>query len=123
MILHELDEAHGILMIRPEGRLESADFEKLAAVVDPYIEQHGGLRSLMVEAESFPGWSDFGALVSHLKFVRGHHRKIARFAAVSDGGFLKIMPEIARHFVEAELRYFDTSKKTTALAWLKGTTV
>lgn len=85
MIRHELDESSGILAIRPEGRLESADFEKLAAVVDPYIEKHGGLRGLMVEAVSFPGWSDFGALVSHLKFVRGHHQKVARVAAVSDG--------------------------------------
>ena len=120
MIRHELDEASGILVIRPEGRLESKDFEKLAAVVDPHIEKHGGLRGLMVEAPSFPGWSDFGALVSHMKFVRGHHRKIARIAAVSDDGVMKIAPQIAGHFVQAELRYFDSSKRDAALAWLKG---
>jgi len=119
MIQHELDESSGILVIQPDGRLESGDFEKLAAVVDPYIEKHGGLRGLMVEAASFPGWSDFGALVSHLKFVRGHHQKVARVAAVSDGGVMKIAPQIAGHFVQAEVRYFDSSKRAAALEWLK----
>jgi hypothetical protein len=49
----------------------------------------------MIYTKSFPGWENFGAFVSHIKFVGGHHRKIERIAAVTDSGFLKVMPSIA----------------------------
>ncbi len=49
----------------------------------------------MICAKTFPGWESFGALVSHLRFVKIHHRKIARIAAVTDSELLKIMPHIA----------------------------
>jgi len=41
----------------------------------------------MILSETFPRWSDFGALVSHLKFARAHHEKIERVAAVADSKF------------------------------------
>ena len=58
----------------------------------------------MVDAPSFPGWASFGALIEHLKFVRGHHRNIDRVAAVTDSGFLSIAAKIADHFVHPEIR-------------------
>lgn len=74
MLTHELLRDIGILLIRPEGPIHSGDFESVAKVVDPYIEQTGGLRGVMIEAASFPGWDSFAALVSHLRFVLDHHR-------------------------------------------------
>ena len=41
MIEHTLDKAHSILYVRPQSKLEQADFEQLAATVDPHIEQRG----------------------------------------------------------------------------------
>ncbi len=80
MIRHELREDDGILIVSPEASLTSEDFISLARDVDPYIERKGGLAGLLIESESFPGWRDFGALISHLRFVRDHHRKIRRVA-------------------------------------------
>jgi hypothetical protein len=74
----------------------------------------------MIDAGSFPGWKDFAALVAHLKFVKDHHRKIEKIAAVSDSSVLTIAPKIASHFVQADVRHFAHSQMEEALAWLRG---
>ena len=76
----------------------------------------------MIDAESFPGWANFAALVAHLRFVRDHHRKIERIAAVSDSTVLTVAPKIASHFVQADLRHFSHDQREAALAWLCGET-
>ena len=100
--------------------MESSDFERLAEKVDPFIEEKGKLNGLMIFAESFPGWNDFAALVSHLKFVKDHHQSIERVAAVTDSGFLSILPRVARHFIRAEIKHFDCRDKKHAQVWLRG---
>ena len=120
MIQHELLREQGILILKPQGALRAEDFTALAAVVDPYIEQHGELKGLMIDAPAFPGWEDFAALVSHLRFVRDHHRKIKRIAIVSDSKLLALGPKIAGHFVSAELRNFATAERAAALKWIEG---
>ena len=55
---------------------------------------------MMVHAEFFPGWADFAALLSHLKFVRDHQSKIEKVAAASDIGYLRIIPSVVSHFVK-----------------------
>jgi len=118
MISHELLRERGILIVIPEGPLEKTDFEALAREVDPYIEAQGKLNGLLISAMSFPGWKDFAALVSHLRFVKNHHQKIRKVAAVTDSGFLSILPHIANHFVAAEVKHFDYGDKDGALRWL-----
>jgi hypothetical protein len=119
MVNHDLMAADGILVIRPESSLEAADFQRIAQEVDPYIEANGKLHGLMIEAAGFPGWKDFAALIAHLRFVREHHRKIERLAAVSDSAFLTIAPAIASHFVKAEVRHFAAAQREEALHWLR----
>ena len=118
MIHHELLHKQGILVVTPQGPLEKADFAMLAKKVDPFIAAKGQLNGLMIYVESFPGWSDFAALVSHLKFVKEHERYIAKVAAVTDSSFLSILPHIANHFIGAQVRHFDYSNKQNALTWL-----
>ena len=118
MIKSELLKDKGVLIVSPVGPLAASDFEHLAQEVDPYIEQNGRLHGLMVQAESFPGWADFAALLSHLKFVKDHHSKIERVAAGSDNGFLRIIPSLASHFVKAEVKHFNYNDKDKALEWL-----
>jgi 6-phosphogluconolactonase len=120
VIEYELLPDSGVVIVTPITPLEKADFEKLAQAVDPLIESQGQLNGLMILAKDFPGWKDFGGLVSHLKFVRGHHEHIQKVAAVTDSGFLSILPLVASHFISAEVRHFDYSDKEKALAWLAG---
>ncbi|MBE0626171.1 MAG: STAS/SEC14 domain-containing protein [Burkholderiales bacterium] len=118
MIQYELLREQGILILRPEAALQSEDFAAVAKLVDPYIESHGDLRGLMIDAPSFPGWENFAALLSHLRFVRDHHRRIRRVAVVSDDPLLGVAPKIAGHFLSAELKTFAAMERAAALAWL-----
>ena len=119
MLNYELNRAGSILILKPIGPLESTDFEKLAREVDPYIIEKGTLNGLMIYAKSFPGWDNFAAFVSHIKFVKNHHQKIKKVAAVTGSSFLSIMPKVANHFIQAEVRHFDYDDKDAALNWLK----
>ena len=120
MLQHELLRERGILILKPEGALRAEDFTALAAAVDPYIEQRGELAGLMIDAPAFPGWENFAALLSHLRFVRDHHRRIRRIAVVSDSTLLAVGPRIASHFVNADVRPFGTAERADALAWIEG---
>ena len=119
MVNHELLRDEGILIIRPEGSLQASDFQKIAQEIDPYIESHGKLHGVMIDAPAFPGWKDFAALLAHFNFVKGHHQKIDKIAAVSDSSFLTIAPQIASHFIQADIRHFAHSEFDNALAWLR----
>ena len=76
MIKAEIDKTKGILHARPSGPLEAADFDRLAALADPYIAQKGELAGLLIEVKEFPGWKNLAGMVKHFRFVRNHHRKI-----------------------------------------------
>lgn len=65
------------------------------------------------------GFPDFAAFLSHMKFVKNHHQKIKKIAAVTGSSFLSIMPQVANHFIQAEVRHFDYDDKDAALNWLK----
>ncbi len=119
MIQHELNEDDGILIVAPQGPLEAEDFQALTAEVDPFIESTGGLRGLLIEAEAFPGWDGFSGLTAHLRFVRDHHRLIRRVAVVSDSPILSHLPQLAKHFVAAEVRHFPRTEWSGALDWLR----
>ena len=94
-----------MLVVTPEGPLEATDFQVLAQAVDPYIKEKGKLNGLMIYVESFPG--------------KNHHQNIRKVAAVTDSGFLSILPHVADHFVHADVRHFDYRDRESALDWLK----
>lgn len=114
----ELLEDSGILILHPHGKLEAGDFQRLGEAVDPYIAKAGGLKGLMIEASSFPGWDDFSALTSHVRFVKDHQAKIRRVAFVSDAKLFAAVPKIAAVFLSAEVRRFAASERDQALLWL-----
>ena len=119
MIKFVLLKDSGVLIVQPQAALSADDFRTMARTVDPFIEEHGKLTGLMIEAPSFPGWDSFGALIEHMKFVRDHHRNIDRVAAVTDSEFLTIAPKIAEHFAHPEIRTFGGGERDRALAWLR----
>lgn len=120
MLRHELLQDKGILVLHPEGALQSADFEGIGREVDPWIERNGKLAGLMIEAAKFPGWDNFASLVSHLRFVRGHQANIKRIAMVSDSPLLSIGPRIGKVFLSAEVKTFPAAERAQALAWIEG---
>jgi hypothetical protein len=119
MINYELLHDEGILVLHPEGPLEAADFTSLASQVNVYLEGHGKLCGVLIHAKSFPGWKDFGALLAHLRFLKEHLRRIEKVAVVADGVLANIMPNIANHFVHAQVQHFDFTREDAAWDWLR----
>jgi hypothetical protein len=118
MIEPELFRDEGVLTLFPKGALTETDFAEVAALVDPYIEANGRLRGIMIRAAQFPGWENFAALVSHIRFVREHEKHIARVAVCTDSPLLELMPALATQFVSAEVRTFAFGDHNEAFAWL-----
>ena len=121
MIEAELDREAGVLTVEPRGRLEDTDFERLRLLVDPYIEQQGPLRGVLIFSPDFPGWEDFGAMLSQLRFIDNHQEKVARVAAVGDSVLMSLLPRLADWFVDAEVRGFDYNERDIAEGWLYDT--
>jgi hypothetical protein len=119
MINAQLLRDEGILVVSPADKLDTNDFERLRLLTDPYIEKHGDLNGLLIDAESFFGWEDFSSMLSHIRFVRNYHEKIERVAAVTDNGFLAILPKVADYFVAAEVRHYDYQERDEAMNWLR----
>ena len=118
MIEHTLDKSHSILYVRPKSKLEPGDFVQLAKTVDPYIEERGDLAGLIIEATAFPGWESLGAMVSHFRFVRDHHKHIKRIGVVTDSAMGNVAEHLASHFVAAEIRRFPAGELEAAEQWV-----
>jgi len=50
--------------------------------------------------------------------VKDHQKKVKRIAFVADQALLSILPSIATHFVEAEVKHFDLDQLAEAEAWI-----
>ena len=118
MVNVEFDEKNGVAILAPTEQLHSDDFAKLAEMVDPYITEHGQLKGLIIYTQNFPGWDDFSALMTHMRFVNNHHRHIEKVALVSDATILDFTAKIANHFVNAEIASFDFNALDDAKAWI-----
>ena len=118
MIDFHLDPATAVLTVHPESALQKSDFVALADAVDPQIDQHGDLAGLIIEAPHFPGWDSFGALVTHLRFVRDHHKHVKKVAVVTDSHLGDAAEHLASHFVSAQIRHFPAGASDQARAWV-----
>lgn len=120
MIDYQLDPATSVLTLHPKSALEKSDFAALAEAVDPQIEEHGDLAGLIIDAPRFPGWDSFGALVTHLRFVRDHHKHVRKIAIVTDSHLGDVAEHLASHFVSAEIRHFPAGETGQAREWIGG---
>ena len=118
MIDFEFDQATRILRMTPESALEANDFSELAKTVDPEIRRGGDLAGLIIDAPHFPGWDGFGALVTHLRFVRDHHEHVKKIAVVTDSHLGDFAERLLSHFVSAEIRQFPAGQTEQARQWI-----
>jgi hypothetical protein len=118
MLSVNIDEQKGIALFEPNGPLSEGDFKAAVTVIDPWIEKNGMLTGLIIRTKSFPGWDSFGAFSSHLTFVKGHHKKIARLALVTDSVLGNVAENLASHFVNAEIKAFSFNSLDEARSWV-----
>lgn len=115
----KLDEETGIAILTPDAPLSEADFDYAARRIDDHIERVGHLEGLAITTRHFPGWESFGGMVNHLRFIRDHHKAIAKVALVTDSPIGKLGEKVASHFVAAEVRHFAFDDYKEAETWLR----
>jgi SpoIIAA-like len=118
MIEYDFDTDHSILLMRPESALDKNDFVQLAQAVDPQIEANGDLAGLIINAPSFPGWDSFGAMVTHFRFVRDHHKHVKKVAVVTDSHLGDVAEHLASHFLSAKIQHFPAGQIEQARQWI-----
>jgi len=118
MLSFELDEIAGVLTVRPERKLEAQDFQALSEAVDPFIEEKGKLAGVIIETEKFPGWEEFSGMIEHLKFVRDHHKEIAKLALVTDSKIADVAQSLGKHFIKADIKHFPFGELESARSWM-----
>jgi hypothetical protein len=112
----------GVLVVDVSHPLRAQDFDAIALTADTWIEAHGKLNGFVIHARRFPGWENVGALVKHVRFVRDHHRKIARIALAADSAMATMAPSVAEHFVKANVKAFRYDELDRAIEWAGATT-
>ena len=119
MIEAKLFREDGILTVEPLDSLTEADFEQIRGLVNPFIEDQGHLRGVLIDAESFSGWEGFADALSHFRFINEYEKEVERVAAVTDSAVLTVLPTFVNYFVNAEVRHFNYVDRDKALAWLR----
>jgi hypothetical protein len=104
--------------VQPEGNLRIQDFEALSQAVDPFIEKKGELSGLIIVTRKFPGWAYFNGMLEHIKFVKSHHRKIAKVALVTDSKIADVAESLGKHFVKPSIKHFPFNDFESAKSWL-----
>jgi len=117
---HTLDEEKGVLVVDISAPLSSDNFFLMNHIVDGWIEKEGELKGMVIHVKEFPGWKNLGSLISHIQFVKNHHRKVRKIAFCSDSNLLELLPQMASHFVEAELKHFSYDQLEESECWASG---
>ena len=113
-----LDTKNGIATLEPKGDIEQADFADITKAIDDYLADHDHLKGVIVHSKDFPHWANFGALLSHLKFVKNHHQKIEKLALVTDSVLGDFAEKVVSHFIHAEVKHFSNDNLDEAKKWV-----
>lgn len=116
-ISHRLLPESEVLLVDVEHPLRTEDFDALAQTADSWLRAHDALAGVVIHAREFPGWENIGSLIRHMRFVRDHHRKVRKIALAADSKAAALVPQLAQHFVQAEVRRFGYDELDDAVAW------
>ena len=119
MITVTLDEKNSLAILEPNEALSEDDFKYASSIIDPFIKQHGHLKGIIIHVKSFPGWDSFTALLSHLKFINEHHKKVSYVIFVTDSTLLDVVEPITKHFVSATVKIFPFNALQSAKEWIQ----
>ena len=113
-----LNEKESIAILEPHGALCEDDFKIANESIDPFIEEHGELDGVIIYTESFPGWDSFSSLITHLKFIKEHHKKVSHVAFVTNSVVGVLSEHVTSHFINAEVKTFAFDELDEAKKWI-----
>ena len=118
--MHKIIPSEGNLVtVEVSGKLTQEDYEELVPSWRAVIARHGKMRLLFV-MHDFHGWEPHAAW-DDLRFDLKHAEQVERIAMVGEKKWQDWMTKIASWFVEADVRYFDSSRRAEAEQWVRDT--
>ncbi len=116
-IEYHLDHKRGVLTVDLKEPISSDALEILTEKVDRSLRKEE-LKGLVIHTKGFPGWSNLGGLISHIQFIKNHHRKLKRLAVATDASAAEFAPSLAKHFLQPEVKSFGYDEVTQARDWV-----
>ena len=107
-----------IAILEPTESLSKDDFLYAKSIIDPFIEKEGKLNGIIIYTKDFPGWESFSGFVTHMEFIKEHHKHIKKLAFVTDSFVGEMAERIGSHFVSAEVKNFDYNALDKAKEWI-----
>ncbi|VAW84070.1 hypothetical protein MNBD_GAMMA18-1431 [hydrothermal vent metagenome] len=120
MLNINFDETNNIAILEPDAELSEADFTSAARVIDQYLGKSGKLNGIIIHVKTFPGWDSFTALVTHLKFIKDHHKRVSHLAFVTDSSIGLFAERVGSHFINAKVKNFDFNEFDKSVEWIMG---
>ncbi|MGE3661140.1 MAG: STAS/SEC14 domain-containing protein [Pseudonocardia sp.] len=107
----------GVVVVRVERPLRSADFDRLGDEIDRWCATHAELTGLVLAAPAFPGWENLPGLARHVRFVLERQHHIRRLALAVDGVLPSLAPPVAGAVLHPAVRHFPHADLDAAIAW------
>jgi len=57
-------------------------------------------------------------MIEHMRFVRNHHRKIAKVAIVTDSKIADVAESLGKYLIKASIKHFPFKKFKSAKGWM-----
>lgn len=118
MLLLSIDESRAIVTLKPKGPLTIEDFQSATAIINEHLNLQGKLKGIIVQAESFQGWSSFNAFLSHLNFIKSHHQQLSKVPLVTNSAAAGLIPPLIEHFTNAKIKRFNSNNSEQAHKWM-----
>lgn len=114
----QFDDQNGILLIDVKKPFTENDFINIETLIDPYVQNHGELKGIIINAKKFPYWRSAQNRAEYIDFVRQNHGKFKKAALVMDGFFAKIVAALAKGRVHPEVKVFKYNQISKAQDWM-----
>lgn len=114
----QFDDVQGVLLLDVKKSFSAQDFEIISELIDPYFEEHGELRGVIINSPKFPYWSGALNRIEYLNFARSNHYKFKKVALGMGGFFTKIVLGIAKRYAHPEAKMFKYNQIEKAQNWI-----
>ncbi|MDX2082999.1 MAG: STAS/SEC14 domain-containing protein [Rickettsiales bacterium] len=114
----QFDDQNGVLLLDVKNSFNEEDFIAIADLINPYFQENGELRGVIINSKKFPYWSGAQNRNQYINFASENHHKFNKAALVMNGFFTKIVARIARGRVHPEVKIFKYNQIVKAQSWI-----
>lgn len=114
----QFDDYHGVLFLDVKNSFTQEDFALISSIIDPYFQDKGELKGVIINSKKFPYWSDSQNRLQYIEFAANNHHKFKKAALSMNGIFTKIVARIAKGRAHPEVKVFKYGQVEQAQDWI-----